>query len=302
MRRAISVEKRAAITLWFLASMAEYRTIAYLFGVGKSTVCSIINETCRAIVAALLQEYISFPAGPALQEIVSGFSHMPQCAGAIDGSHIPITPPALNHTDYYNRKGWYSVIIQAVVDHQYRFLDVCIGWPGSVHDARVLANSKLYEMAKAGQILIESAVMMEGSMIPVYLIGDSAYPLLSWLMKPFPRFGDLSDEKKNFNYRLSSARIVVENTFGRLKSRWRRLKKALDVNIDNVPHIVAACCVLNNICEVKGDGFEEEWRRGEEDDQQHQPQNQQLQGDTCTDGPENIRAALVRHFQVAEVK
>ena len=60
---------------------------------------------------------------------------MGQCVGAIDGSHIPIAGTAMNHTDYYNRKGWYSVILQGVVDHSYRFLDINVGWPGSVRDA-----------------------------------------------------------------------------------------------------------------------------------------------------------------------
>ena len=52
-------------------------------------------------------------------EVVSGFkteTGMIQCAGAIDGCHIPVSPPALHHTDYYNRKGWYSVLVQGVVE------------------------------------------------------------------------------------------------------------------------------------------------------------------------------------------
>ena len=64
-----------------------------------------------------------------------------QCAGAIDGSDIPVRAPAMNRTDYYNRKGWYSIIVQIVVDHNYLLRNVYSGWPGNMHDARVLANS-----------------------------------------------------------------------------------------------------------------------------------------------------------------
>ena len=63
------------------------------------------------------------------------------CVGAVDGSHIPVRPPVLNHTNYYNHKGWYSILVQAVIDHKYLFHYLNVGWPGSVHDARVFANS-----------------------------------------------------------------------------------------------------------------------------------------------------------------
>ena len=126
-RKAISVQHRVAITLWVLATTSEYRTIAQLFGVARCTVCCIVKETCTAIVKVLLPKYVHFPVGDKLKETVQGFYdrwEIPQCAGSIDGSHIPVRPPALNHTDYYNRKGWYSIIVQAVVDHNYLFTDL----------------------------------------------------------------------------------------------------------------------------------------------------------------------------------
>ena len=58
--------------------------------------------------------------------------------GAIDGSHVPIIRPQESASDYYNRKGFYSIIMQGVVDFRGRFMDVYIGWPGKVHDASVL--------------------------------------------------------------------------------------------------------------------------------------------------------------------
>ena len=72
--------------------------------------------------------------------------------------HVPVTPPAMNHTDYYNRKGWYSMLVQAVVDHELLFRNLCVGWPGSVHDARVLANSSVYKKISNGQLLEGSIV------------------------------------------------------------------------------------------------------------------------------------------------
>lgn len=129
-----------------LSTTDEYRTVSHFFGIAHSTVCEIVQDTPAAIVQHLLLIYIKFPEDSNLQKVVDGFYtkwSISQCAGAIDGYHIPIKPPAENHTDYYNRKGWYSVLVQAVIDHEYFFQDICVGWPGCVHDARVYGNSEL---------------------------------------------------------------------------------------------------------------------------------------------------------------
>ena len=80
--------------------------------------------------------YIKIPSEHEMRRIVDGFETkwgFPKCLGAIDGSHIPISAPTNSHTDYYNRKGWHSMI--AVVDHEYLFWDICMGWPESVQPA-----------------------------------------------------------------------------------------------------------------------------------------------------------------------
>ena len=242
LRKCISVERRVGITLWCLATCGEYRSIGHLFGVARGTVCRIVHETCRTIVDVLLNQYIHFPNSmDEINEVVNGFKMkfgMIQCLGSIDGSHIPVMPPALNHTDYYNRKGYYSMILQAVVDHNYMFRDINIGWPGSVHDARVFVNSAVYHKAINGEILTGNELKITDKVVPLFLIGDSAYPLSSWLMKPFAHNTALSNSERKYNYYLSRSRIVVENAFGRLKARWRRLLKRND-RIDNVPYIVS---------------------------------------------------------------
>ena len=216
-RKCISVTQRVCITLWCLSTSCEYRTIAHLFGVSRSTICVIVQETCSAIVTVLMKTYIAFPKDDALRAVVNGFENkwgFPQCVGAIDGSHIPISAPELNHTDYYNRKGWYSMIVQAVVDHEYLFRDICVGWPGSVHDARVFVNLQIYKKITEDCILgSEPCRTILGKQIPLCIVGDSAYPIQTWLMKPFAHNTSLTAQQKCFNYWLSRARIVVENAF-----------------------------------------------------------------------------------------
>ena len=165
MRRCISLERRVAITLWVLATTSEFRTVGHLFGVVRNTVCVIVHETCITIVKKLLPVYIQFPEGNALSEVMDGFKQtldVPQCAGSIDGSHVHVTPPSMNHTDYYNRKGWYSMLVQVVVDHEFLFRNLCIGWPGSVHDARVLANSSVFKKISNGQLLVGNSAQVQG--------------------------------------------------------------------------------------------------------------------------------------------
>ena len=143
------------MTVWRLATNVDYRTLSELFGLGKSTVGEIVIETCKAIATHLLSQYVQIPEGERLREIVEGFESywgFPQAAGAIDGTHIPILRPDESASDYYNRKGYYSVIMQVVVDFRGLFMDIYIGWPGKVHDACVFSNSSLYRKGMGGTL------------------------------------------------------------------------------------------------------------------------------------------------------
>ena len=55
--------------------------------------------------------------------------------------------------DYFNLKKHHTLILQAVVDYEYKFMDLYIGWPGSVHDARVLTNSSVLAKCDNGTLL-----------------------------------------------------------------------------------------------------------------------------------------------------
>ena len=93
-------------------------------------------------------------------------------------------------------------------------IDVCIRWPGSVYDARVIAHSNLYKKVTHGHLIPKESVTISAVCVPLYMIGNSTYPMQSWLMKPFVHNSDLTACQSNYNCRICRARIVVENAFG----------------------------------------------------------------------------------------
>ncbi len=214
-RLCVPLQQRVAIAVWKLATNVDYRSVAHLFGVSRATACKCLKAFCSAMEDILWPEVMQFPNADTLQEMANYFENrwgLLQCVGALDGSHIPILAPQEYHTEYYNRKGWYSVVLQAVVDGKGLFWNVFAGLPGSMHDARVLRRSGLWNMAD--RIFAGRHSIIEGHDMGYYIMGDAAYLQMSWLMKPFVDNGRLSNEQTNFNVKHSRVRVVVENAFG----------------------------------------------------------------------------------------
>lgn len=221
-REPVSVDRRVGIAIYWLATNSDYRSIGNLFGVGTSTVCKSVHMVCKAIEDHLVSKYITFPQNSDLKKVINGYKDewgFPNCGGAIDGSHIPIIAPQDAHGDYLNRKGFYSLILQGVCDHRHVFTDVNIGWPGRVHDARVLRNSEIFQKGEITKHLFpdwKKKILPEKEIrMPVVITGDPAYPLRSWLMKPYIGRGNLTPSQRLFNYRLSRTRMTIENSFER---------------------------------------------------------------------------------------
>ena len=85
--------------------------------------------------------------------------------------------PLLNPADYFNRKQKYSIVTQAVTDSRMLFLDVSTGWPGSIHDARVLRLSGVFREIENGTILTRPVTVINQTNVRPLILGDPAYPL-----------------------------------------------------------------------------------------------------------------------------
>ncbi|XP_041848114.1 putative nuclease HARBI1 [Melanotaenia boesemani] len=187
----------------------------------RSTVHRIIRRVTEEVVA-IRHQVIRLPtAGADLEAVSRGFAGLARhqafskAAGAIDGCHVRIKPPSgPDGHCYKNRKLFPSIILQSVCDHQGRFIDTYVGWPGSVHDSRVLRHSPLYK---------RSLYPPPGH----FILADGGYPCLQHplpLITPYKRpLRGVGAQR--FNHHHSRARSIIERAFGMMKSRFRACKR-----------------------------------------------------------------------------
>lgn len=185
--------------------------------------------------------------------------NFPNCLGAVDGKHVMIQAPPNSGSLFFNYKGFFSVVLLATCDANYKFTTVDIGGYGkqsdggiflkcglgkALQEGKLTKNSLIWCSATirhfTGSLPIPDKVALEGTTIsqPCTFVGDDAFALSEFMMKPYPEKGLKDRKKRIFNYRLSRARRIIENVFGIMASRFRIYKRSLIADPDNVVLVI----------------------------------------------------------------
>jgi hypothetical protein len=254
-------EKRLLMTIWFLAHSCTYMTLSAVWGQGLSHRDLLIDE-----IASMQSTFIAWPQGADFDAAKREFEKLigrdslqkagfPNICGAIDGTFIRIRRPmaaamqaGLSDDVFNTYKRFYAIQLLLVCLPNFVITYAYAGQPGSRADAWVLKQcdlyKNLYKYIPAG--------------LGAYLIGDAGFPLLTWLVTPFwgkvMKCQPLRKARLNaFNTAQQSARVVIEQTNGILKGRWRCLQHGLHCDLERAPNTVMACVILHNVCIRRND-------------------------------------------------
>lgn len=86
--------------------------------------------------------------------------------------------------------------------------------------------------------------------VPMMIIADSAYSPMQFVLPAFTDAEIAVDPQGRtlFNKKHALTRNAIERAFGVLKQRWRVLLMTTEVDVETLVYIIAACCILHNIC------------------------------------------------------
>ncbi|KAG8230426.1 hypothetical protein J437_LFUL015447 [Ladona fulva] len=234
-RDCISAEERLAVTL----RISHY------------AVRNIVYEMCEAIWDGFCKQHLPLPTTDQWKSIASDFYNkwnFPNCIGCIDGKHVRIRCPKETGSMFFNYKRYFTVVLQGIADANLKFIAVEVGAYGKQSDGGTFSDSNVYQQLEMNTFNISNNENIPSTDIsaPFVLLGDDAYPLKTYLLKPYSRVR-LNQEERIFNYRLSRARRCVECAFGILTAKWRCLKTELQLDPGKVNIVVKCLCLLHNI-------------------------------------------------------
>ncbi|XP_047525133.1 protein ALP1-like [Pieris napi] len=252
-RECVSAEERIMITLRYLGSGCTFVSLGLYFARGDNTICKVIAEMTVIIWEILNGDYMALPDVQHWKDIAARFDrlwNLPNCLGACDGKHIRIEKLPDSGSSNFNYKSYHSIVLMACCDSDGLFTVIETGYAGRNSDGGIFSASRIKRWIEHGRLNIPLPSKLPNDQsnyeLPYYFIGDEAFPLLSYLMRPYPQ-RTLNDLRRVFNYRLSRGRNTIECAFGMMAEKFQVLSTAIRCHtIEKVSNIIKAVCILHN--------------------------------------------------------
>lgn len=241
--RGVRIEEKILAALRFFACGSYQRSIGeeYNSNLSQYSVHRYIHQVTEAIVLEFANEYIVFPSSiqerNELKEKFMQKYNFPGIIGCVDCTHVAILKPKVDEQNFINRKGYHSLNVQLICDPDLKILNVNANYGGSTHDSFIFRHSGINNYL----------ANLHGETF--WLLGDSGYPQLPYLMTPVRNAVPHTPEWL-YNEAHIATRNCIERCNGVLKGRFRCLLKERTARYEPrfVAELVKACSILHNMC------------------------------------------------------
>ena len=133
-RKPLEVGLKLVVTFRHLSTGESYTSLQYHWRVGRTTISKFVQQVCKAILKEFQHEYLMCPTEPKdwekIEERFRNRWNVPHAVGALDGKRIAIKKPKKPGSEYFNYKGYFSLLLLTLVDADYKFLWVNVGPSG----------------------------------------------------------------------------------------------------------------------------------------------------------------------------
>jgi hypothetical protein len=102
---------------------------------------------------------------------------------------VTIQCPPNSGSSFYNYKGYYSIVLLGLVDAEYKFIAIDSGAYGKEGDGSIFMESALGQRICTYSMAVpqDEPIVEGGCSLPYVIVGDSAFPLKRFLLRPYPR-------------------------------------------------------------------------------------------------------------------
>lgn len=242
---ALSPRQQILTATHFMGNGCQYHVNGQTHGISKSTVCRHLHRVCLLIASHLTPLFIRWPTvSYNLEQRFFQIAGFPHVKGVVDGTLIHIDAPKTDEPAYVGRDGKHSLNSVVVSGPQNEILFISAKSPGSLHDSRALRISNLWSVWEDG--------WRPDNDNNAIILGDSAYPLTSWLIPPTVRAAhnriiELAQAIELYQKAHRKTRFIVERTIGILKEEFPCLNYMRIKNPSRISTVIYAAATLHNM-------------------------------------------------------
>lgn len=238
----VQADQALQMFLYYMGNQCTYKVLSDMYHVSESAIMSSFLK-CVEAINRLDDHELRWPDNA--QELksiqndfkrISGFTGV---IGSIGGCCVQMRTKKEPPAGYKIGKLRSIMYLLAVTDANCRFIYIQAGFPGTFSLQEAYESSSLGEMIKNNS---DSLFADENT----HLVGSSEFVLHKHLLIPYDTAMSLTKNQEHYNLKLKETN-VSRKAFSYLKNRFSTLQAQVYANLEKIPNIIKACCIIHNI-------------------------------------------------------